>query len=181
MQCAPYDEMGFFNLLREARAMTNESRDIYLPKIVEAAARCGVAVVYVPARAGVRAEGFTRWLTPTKALLQMSDRHKYADGFWFTFFHEAGHIIRHDKNGYFVEDDESEKGQEELEADRFAEDLLIPPHLYREMADAMPQTAAEISAWAERLGISPGIVVGRLHHEGLLPKRAFNDIRVTFE
>ena len=67
-------------------------------------AGAGVAVALVPGVEGCRASGVARWLSPSKALIQLSDRHKTEDHLWFTFFHEAAHVLLHGKKAVFMDD-----------------------------------------------------------------------------
>jgi Zn-dependent peptidase ImmA (M78 family) len=65
--------------------------------------------------------GCTRWLNHTP-FIQLTDRYTSKDSFWFTFFHEAGHIILHGKKDIFLENlDYSDKDlHKEEEANEFA-------------------------------------------------------------
>ena len=116
-----------------------------------------------------------------------------------TFFHEAGHILLHGKREVFLEtygkereqeevDDherEQEEGtdgrereQEEHEANMFATNILIPSAEWqRFIAQRSCRSKAGIEEFAKRVGIAPGIVVGRLQHENLLPYRHCNDLK----
>ena len=80
--------------------------------------------------------GASCWLNPEKALIQLSLRGKTTDILWFTIFHEIGHIIKHSKKEIFIEiDDKSvEKSLEELEADQYAAETLIPSSRLNELA-----------------------------------------------
>lgn len=140
----------------------------FLPELTGLCEKVGVAVVLEPAPSGCPVSGATRWLTPEKALLMLSLRHKTNDHFWFSFFHEAGHLWHHGKRLLFIDGEGELNNQEEREADDFAKDLLIPPRFAKELA-RLPKTSSEIQALATRLGIAPGIIVGRMQHEGLLP------------
>jgi hypothetical protein len=103
-------------------------------------------------------------LTDQKALIQLSLRYKSDDQLFFSLFHEAAHVLLHPKRAEFVEG----VGQDtpaEREADRFAADHLIPPEEYERLL-ANPPSVERITACAERIGVAPGIVVGRLHHDG---------------
>jgi Zn-dependent peptidase ImmA (M78 family) len=120
-----------------------------------------------------------RWLTPTKAVLQLSVRYKWEDIFWFSFFHEAGHILLHGKREAFVETREPATSDEEREADEFAMRWLIPD----EDADRLNglQTDEEIRRFAVELRLPPAVVVGRLQHEGLLPYTRGHHLRRRFQ
>lgn len=176
--CEPYDAVKFVQALSEARSLTNEPPEVFLPRLVALGHASGVAIVFVPAIARVRVCGFTRWLTPTKALLQISDRYQRTDSFWFTFFHEAGHLIKHGKKDAFLEGEKEQNDDKEQEADKFALDFLIPPDQYQSLLEAKPRHHHEVQEWASELGIAPGIIVGQLHHAGVLPRLLCQDMRV---
>src|SRR5690606_17282288 len=93
-------------------------------------------------------------------------RYKTDDQFWFSFFHEAGHVLKH-KQQTFLE--VGAKTEQELEADKFASNVLIPPVAFRQLKALDSYTAANVEKFAAEIGVCSGIVVGRLHHEGLLP------------
>ena len=65
-----------------------------------------------------------------KAVMQLSLRYKSNDQLWFTFFHEAGHIIKHGRKEIFIEGTNPD-GEKEEEANVFARDKLIPPAAFR--------------------------------------------------
>jgi addiction module HigA family antidote len=176
IRCAPFNKAGFRRVLDETRALTREPPECFQPALVERCAAVGVAVVFVPELPKTGVSGATRWLTPDKALVQLSLRYESDDQLWFTFCHEAGHILLHGKRDIFIEDDGMEDGKEQ-EANGFAADHLIPPAaLRRLLADGRP-TLARIESFAEELGIAPGIVVGRLQREGVLEHRIGNALK----
>ena len=109
--------------------------------------------------------GFTRWLTPEKALIQLSLRHKTDDNLWFTFFHEAAHILLHGKRDVFVEYRGLDNPKEQ-EANQWAGEFLIPPTAWNEFLTHLPArpTITAIQNFAKKQGIAPGIVLGRLQH-----------------
>jgi HTH-type transcriptional regulator/antitoxin HigA len=175
IDCQPYDRDRFIKALHKARRMTRLDPNEWQPRLRELLANTGVAFVIADTFQGARANGATRWLSPTKALLQLSLRYHWEDIFWFSFFHEAAHVALHRKKGVFVDglavadpsaDVEAERLEQE--ADRFAARVLIPEK-YEERLRRLQ--IADIKAFAEELGIAPAIVVGRLQHEGLMHYR----------
>ena len=56
----------------------------------------------------------------------------------------------------------------EAEANQFAADTLIAPAALSEFLRARTFTNASIYDFAEKIGIGPGILVGRLQHDGVL-------------
>ncbi len=120
-------------------------------------------------------------MTPEKALIQLSLRGKFEDMLWFTFFHEAGHILIHGKREIFIEEDGSQDEREQA-ADRFARDILVPPAAYREFINSGKyRDPKAVKAFARQIGISPSIIVGRLHHEKHLPFSRMNELRRRFD
>jgi HTH-type transcriptional regulator/antitoxin HigA len=170
IDCQPFDPTKFRDTLDEIRELTTW-KDVHAASIrlVELCSQAGVAVVFVPEIGKTRASGAARWLTPTKALIQLSLRHKYEDHLWFSFFHEAGHILLHSKKETFINTSGKQPPGADLvmedEANRFAANHLIP----RQYESRLPEleTDADVRAFARELCIAPGIVVGRLQREKL--------------
>src|SRR3712207_2001234 len=101
MECAPYQEAVFARTLRDLRALTLEPPRVYARKLRKACAAAGVALVFQPEPPRLSISGATRWLTNTKAIMQISLRYTANDQFWLTFFHEAGHLMLHGKRDVF--------------------------------------------------------------------------------
>ena len=176
----PYDEARFRNALEEIRGLTTES-DFWSP-MHELCASAGVALVAVQEFPKTGAQGVARWLTAEKALIQINIRYRWADIFWFTFFHEACHVLRHPQKEIFVDvRNGMERDEREDDADRFAADFLIPPDDWTHFATFEAPGRASVEAFASRAGIAPGIVVGRLQHERVIPHNRFNDLRQQLE
>jgi addiction module HigA family antidote len=178
---APFDKTKFAQALREIRRLTAKTSVPVQHELVTLCAGCGVVVVFVPEVPGTRAYGASRWLGPEKALIQLSLRGKTDDKLWFTFFHEAGHLLKHGRKDFFIEDEDCGADPatraKEREADAFASRLLIPPEEYAELLALRPLTASKIESFARKLGIAPGIVVGRLQHERVVTFKQFNGLK----
>lgn len=167
IDCAPFDKESFTRALHRIRRLTRHPVRQFETEAVEHCAASGVALVFVPQIKRCRASGATRWLSPSKALLQLSLRYRWEDQLWFSFFHESGHLLLHGKREVFVDDEKGDEGVDyEEEADRFAANLLIPPeHVEEYKTLSLRRNQARIKAFAKKLGISPAIVVGRLQRE----------------
>jgi plasmid maintenance system antidote protein VapI len=179
--CEPFNDGGFRRALRALREITQQTDPPeFLPRLVEICAANGVAVVFVPTPRGCPVSGATRWLAPNKAALQLSLRYKTNDHLWFTIFHEAGHLLLHGKRLMFLEGADAVSQQQEEEANRFARDALIPPA----EAAKLPLLGASHDAvrdFAARLGVAPGIIVGRMQHERLIEWSQLNDLKVRYD
>ncbi len=117
----------------------------------------------LPNIAGSRINGATKKIGDN-IMLMVSDRRFYSDSFWFTLFHEIGHII----NGDYGISFEKETGEQELAADLFAEDSLIPREKYHEFVANKRFALNDIVRFAESINRDPGIVLGRLQNDGLV-------------
>lgn len=185
IKCMTYDATKFKKVLENIRRLTIELPEIFQPEVTRLCAAVGVAVTFVPQLPKTRTCGATRWLNPEKALIQLSLRYKTNDHLWFGFFHEAGHILLHGKRDIFLEGkgiQATEEQQKETEANKFAEGILIPPVDFQRFLDSGQQRSkVGIKKFATEIGIAPGIVVGRLQHDGILLKSHCNDLKVRFE
>jgi HTH-type transcriptional regulator / antitoxin HigA len=179
LRCEPYDRKRLEAALPPLRQLTRESFDVFADKIRTLCAGCGVAVVFVEEVPGSRASGVTRWLTPDKALVQLSFRYRTDDHFWFTFFHEIGHVLRHGKKEVRIEENSSTDDPKEVEADQFSRDILIPPRDARQLPKI--KSVAHVRDFADRIGIAPGIVVGRLQHDGYWQHSRGNQLKRRLE
>lgn len=179
IECSPFDKDKFLFVLADARKLTLEPDPIkFLPKLTALLAGCGVALVIERAPTGCPLYGAVRWLSPQKALIQLSVRYLRSDSFWFTFFHECGHIALHGKKILFLEG-KGMSGTEEDEADRFSADRLIPPTSWATFQPS-PVTEQAIRAFANSIGIDPGIVLGRLQNDSRVPWNRFPHLKVRY-
>ena len=176
--CERFDKKRFQETLDKIRDLTREPPAVFRPRLEELCASVGVAVVFVPELPKSRVYGATRWLGD-KAVIQLSLRYKSNDHLWFTFFHEAGHIIKHGRKEVFVEGNGLE-GEKEEETNVFARDKLIPPAALRRFLARWNRSHAQLESFAREIGIAPGIVVGRLQFEGEMPNTHGNKLKVFY-
>ena len=179
-RCATYDKGRFVETLDRIRCLTQEPAGVFVPAMKELCAEAGVVVAFVPQIPKARISGATRWLHADKALIQLSLRYKTDDQLWFTFFHEAAHIVLHGKRLIFLDIEQSE-GEQEDAANQWAADVLIPRAEYEEFAALATHTKNGIRDFARSVEIAPGIVVGRLQHDGILPHSHCNDLKRRLE
>jgi len=180
-ECAPWSATRFRDSLPDIRRLTLEKDpNRFLPALRQICAASGVATVVVRAPNGCRASGATRFVSHDKAMLLLSFRYLSDDQFWFTFFHEAGHLLLHGHESVFLEGLDTQSTAQEAEANEFAERVLVPA----EFNDAFLRLSADMRAimrFAKRIGVSPGIVVGQLQHYGKVPRHHFNGLKRRFK
>jgi len=173
-ECAPFDKAAFRAALDEVRSLTLKGPEQFVPRMIELCAASGVALVLAPEIKGAPVSGAAKWLTPTKAMICLNLRGKSNDRFWFTFFHEAGHILNDSKKETFVDVNYRDDPREQT-ANQFACHLLIPPNFESELRHLRQYRL--VDAFAKRIGIAPGIVVGRLQRDGVIQYHQFNGLK----
>jgi HTH-type transcriptional regulator/antitoxin HigA len=167
---AEYSAARLQAALPAMRALTLQPPEHIGPALVRLCAEAGVALVFVPPLPGTHVSGVARFLNG-KPLIQLSLLGKRNDVFWFSFFHEVAHVLKHPTRAIFLDDaaaGDTVESPEEQEANRFAADTLIP-RAHQARLPYLPLEAAEIEAFAAEIGVHPGIVVGQLQHRDLLP------------
>lgn len=177
---AEFDAADLEASLDELRRLTLEKPQDGLDRAQIICSKVGVALVLVPELPGTRISGCARWLSDKHAMVGLTVRYKWADQLWFTFFHEVAHLLLHGRRRLFVIDNaadhmgdavvDPDMARCEGEADRFAADTLIPPAAITEFLRLHGDTLTndDIHDFAESLEVGPGIVIGRLQHDGVL-------------
>jgi addiction module HigA family antidote len=181
VECASFDKKKFKAALAEIKNVTNEPVEIFQKIMVDSCCDAGVALVFVPELPKTHVSGATKWLTSNKAMIILSLRHKMDDHFWFSFFHEAAHILLHGKTEIFIENFETKRSEKEIEADIFASNFLIQKSKYKKFTSLKKISSQSVLAFAEKLNLAPGIVVGRLQHDGVIPYSWFNKLKRKFD
>jgi len=181
IDCEKWDSVQFKETLLEIRSLTRvKDPGRFVPALRNLCADSGVAVTVVRAPNGCSASGATKFLSPNKALLQLSFRFLTDDHFWFTFFHEAGHLILHGKNGFFLEGSGMPSTTEEDEANEFAARILVPSEYQTELLK-LRADSRKVIKFARRLGVSPGIIVGQLQHYERIQHSQLNRLKRRYE
>lgn len=168
------------------RNLTSTLPEIFEPKLKEICAEAGVAVAFVPELPKSYINGATFWLDSSKRVaLLLSLRFKTNDHLWFSFFHELGHILLHKKRENFLDIEKDVFSKEdklkEIEADSFAANILIPPDKWQEFKFNSPFSKYKVLQFAEYINIAPGIVVGRLQKEELIPYTHLNGLKEKYQ
>jgi addiction module HigA family antidote len=164
-----YNEKDFKDAMPDIKSVMAKHPADFSKKLQSICLAAGVKVVYTPCLPKVPIAGSTRWLNDTP-LIQLSGRYKRNDIFWFTFFHEAGHIILHGKKDIFLEKipySDIDKKKEE-EADNFAIKWTLTKEEEQEVIDSAPLTEADIKSFAKKFNTHPAIIIGRLQHDKLI-------------
>ncbi len=170
-----FDAQRCEDALDDFRALTQLGGIEWVERLEQRCAEVGIGLVIVKELPRCRINGATRWLSSDKAMIALSLRHRRHDTLWFTFFHELGHLLRHSKRQTFIDAEGAGIAEDlELDADRFASRLLIPPEYQAELHEL--STPDDVVEFAARIGVGPSIVVGRMQHERLIPYSQWNQL-----
>jgi plasmid maintenance system antidote protein VapI/Zn-dependent peptidase ImmA (M78 family) len=176
----PYDETTFRAVLTELRTASRLSPDTWLPLMIERCASAGVAVVFVPDLPKTRCHAVSWWASRTRAVIQLGLRYTTDDQVWFSFFHEAGHLLLDDRGRSRISDLDG-GGPSEDRANAFAADFLVPSAEYAAFMSRGRPSTAQVLAFAEARGVAPSIVVGRLQRDGVIPYTWMNALKTKVE
>lgn len=156
--------------LKKLRGLTVAEPKVFSIEARNILAEAGVSLVYIPHFPSAGVSAAVRWFGETP-VIQLSLLGAYADIFWFNLFHEIGHILLHGKKEKFIEFDNWDLRavqSKEKEADNFSSNELIPRKSYTEFLDREDFSRSAVLGFAEKEGIDPGILEGRLCFDGKL-------------
>lgn len=186
IKCSPFNGSKLKKHIDDIREMTKQPTHVFYPRLKEIFSSCGVAffvLKYLP-NSGIN--GAVKWLNKEKVLLVLNDRGKDADKFWFSLFHEIGHILQQKKRQVYVSinskmslgmaDPESEK-----DADSFASNALVPEEKYSQFLSNKNFTYNAIREFANNIGIHECIVIGRLQHDRYIDWKEHSHCKLKYE
>lgn len=178
LELAPFNPESLAALLPSLRAYTRSESWVFQNPLRRDLARTGVVLVLIPELAGTRISGAARWISSEIASIQLSLRHKTDDQFWFALYHEAGHLLSGLRRRTYVDVvAAAQDDPDEQRANEFARDSLIPRESYQAFVERAVFDRATVAAFASELQIAVGIVVGRLEHDGHVPRGRLADVK----
>ena len=165
LQSPPYSVKKFEEALPAIKTLMAQHPADFFTQLQNICLEAGVKVVFTPQLPKAPISGSTRWLNDIP-LIQLTGRYKRNDSFWFTFFHESGHIILHGKKDIFLElEDFADKDTEkENEADEFARKWTLTAEQEAEVLYRTPLSDREIRNLALKFNTHPAIIIGRLQY-----------------
>jgi HTH-type transcriptional regulator/antitoxin HigA len=167
----PINVKGLISNLDEIRSMTLMTPEQFCPKLKGILSEYGIALVFLPELKGSFLHGAT-FIDGNKIVLGLAIQESDADRFWFSLFHELGHIILgHIGNANGTSE------QDEMDANEWARDQLIPADAFEKFRDTQTFSIDTVKAFAKTVRIAPGIVVGRLQNEGKIKHNMLNELK----
>jgi HTH-type transcriptional regulator / antitoxin HigA len=172
MEVGEFDRAGFKGALIEIKKIMVAHPANFFELLAVQCAEVGVKIVHTPKLPNSKVHGATRWIADTP-VIQISNQFQRNDIFWFTFFHEAGHILKHGKKEVFLEGLEyTEEGPvKEAEADAFA---IASTYSEKEEAEFMALrrngtwSTDQIIEYAQKINTHPAMIVGRLERKRII-------------
>lgn len=191
IECKPFNEKRLKELLPYLRSLTRKPLSEACKEVAHLLAGCGIAMVALPYLRNSGLNGAVKWLNSEKAMLLLNDRRKDIAGFWFTFFHELRHIMQKKKSFVYLtaKDKNSEdilslgrnNRDEENDADKFAQDTLVPKKEYDNFVAQQIFSVDSIRNFARDVNISEAIVLGRLQHDGYVDWNQLSSMAKSFK
>ncbi|MEM9839569.1 MAG: ImmA/IrrE family metallo-endopeptidase [Pseudomonadota bacterium] len=162
MPVQPFSTAAIQKRIPAMRELTRR-RDIVsaLRSLQRLCGECGIALAYVQRPKRCVASGAMRVTPEGKTAILLSFRHRSEDHFWFSFFHELGHVLMHRDHSTLIDEGTSETEELEAEANAFSANVLVPRQ-HRDELEALPPSPKAIIRFARKIGISAGIVVGQM-------------------
>jgi addiction module HigA family antidote len=169
LKAPTYDEKKFKANLDEIKVLMANHPDNFFNRLQHLCLEAGVKVVHTPCLPKAPISGSTRWLNEGIPLIQLSGRYKRNDIFWFTFFHEAGHILLHGTKDIFLEDiDYTDKDlKKEREADQFAVKWTFSEEQESGLLEQFHITEDFVMEYARTCNTHPAMIIGRLQKKGI--------------
>lgn len=180
MTLSKYDKKVFKDSLVEVKKLVQTHPSDFAEKLQSICASAGVAIVFTSSIPKAPISGVARWVRGIP-LIQLTDRYKSNDHFWFSFFHEAGHILLHGKKDIFIENSERNENEDtkEVEANNFARKILLPSKFIENLPEKF--TEKDLRKIARDYGTHPAIVVGQLQHLKRIPFSFGNNLKLKID
>ena len=132
-------------------------------------AKKGIALIIERHLPGSYLDGAAMLDEGERPVIGLTLRYDRLDNFWFVLLHELGHVFLHLFDGlrfdFFDEESASENDSIEADANRFAENALIPDDLWDQCLSRFALSEEAVRIDADNLGIDPSIIAGRIRKE----------------
>jgi len=172
----PFNVGNLLDRLEAIKKISNiRQPERFVPKLKALCAEAGVAVVAQKAPPGCPASGASRMVGPDKAMILLSFRGLSDDKFWFTVFHELGHLVLHGAKT-FVDADMEEIDESEREANQFASRLIVPEPRAEEF-DQLSPSRDTVLRFSVSVGVAPGLTVGQMQHRRMIRRDQMNYLK----
>ena len=184
VEARPFSVSALREILSELKGCLRITEDI--TKAAALLLKAGVRLVVVEFLPSAKLDGACFWINNGKSpVIGLSLRLDRIDNFWHTLFHEIDHVLHSEgKEEPIVELFDSEEGGSaalpavEQRANRHAANCCIDENTLQAWISRTPRVSAHASivAFADQIGVHPGLVVGQLQHHGCIPYSFHRDL-----
>jgi addiction module HigA family antidote len=177
-----FSEKMFKSSIPEMKAIMAQEPIDFAFKLQSLCAAMGVKLIFTPSLPKGPIHGATRWMNGVPCI-QLTDCEGRYDFFWFTFFHEVGHILLHGKKDIFLEHVaySSLEKQKEQEADEFAAKILLSPKEEEAIIATGDFSEDNMRKFSREYGTHPSVIVARLQHHKVIPTTVGGNLLKHFE
>lgn len=147
--------------INEIKALTITNPNLFCPRLEEIFLECGIHFVLLPFCSKSNICGATKWFNKNEAMLAISNGGGDPTIFWTSLFHEVSHVLMERRRKVLA----SVISREDVEAEKMANDMLIPKEKWNDFILNNDFTYDSITNFSSKLGILPSLVLFRLHKE----------------
>ncbi len=177
IQTAEFDKKLIRERFDEIQTLCFQKPENWMEILQKICSECGIALVYTPCISKAPIYGATRWIkNSSKPLIQITDRKKDYNAFWFSFYHELAHILLHGKKDIFIDgiDNLNIDVEKEKQADDFAARMLLSEKERNELLRNSNFSPEFILAFSRKYNTNPSIIISQLQRE---EKISYNDFK----
>lgn len=169
MEAPAFDKQLLLEQLPKIKKVMAIHPQDFFVQLQQLCLKAGVKIIYTPCVKQAPISGATRWIN-NHPVIQLTGRYNQNDRFWFTFFHEVGHVLLHGKKEIFLEDIEYSDydKQKEQEANDFAVKWTFSEEQENEVLKNEDLTEREIVEFAKKFNTHPAIIIGRLQKKEII-------------
>ncbi|EHL18519.1 HigA family addiction module antidote protein [Peptoanaerobacter stomatis] len=178
IEVSKFNKKKLISSLDKIRMINLEEPEHFYKKLLALLSECGIALVLLPHLKNSGINGAVTKINKDKIMLLLTDRNKYSDIFWFSLFHELGHIVNGDFKISITND---HKDEYEQKADEFARDRLIDQNNFKAFVIKQDFTQKAILEFSKDNGIQAGILLGRLQKEKYIQYGYLNNLKIKYE
>lgn len=170
MSCSEFNKNMIISNIPYLRSLTLKDPKTMSEELTSFLSKCGIKLVILPFLSGSNTSGVTKWIPNENCVMvAVNDCGKDADRIWFSIFHELGHAIKNHKRHMTISySKENVQDEEEIEANNFASNSLLNKNDYEEFVNRKDYTINSIFSFANKEGVAPFIVIGRLQKDKLI-------------
>lgn len=176
-----YNPSKIDNLITEIKKVMLESNVDIQVELRNVMKKYGIDFSVVKNFRGAPVQGYLSQKNDGTYQMVLTIRGSYADIFWFSLFHEIGHLVNGDvgKNTKFLDDGSDDF--KEKSADIFAGNKLINPEEYLEFLKQNNFSIESIKRFAASQNVMPYIIIGRLQKEKYLRYDQYSSYKLRYK